>query len=324
MANFSHSQWRRLLASLLFLSLPTTQTTVAAGLPPIRDSQSLGEIVVSPPVMKHSAPTLSLAERVERLEGLLEGQALVEMLMRIETLQRDVQELRGQNEVFSHDIEGMKKRQRDLYMDIDRRLRQVTMQGTRTEQSQASMTPTPSAGLSGDVAGSRSAIVGAAFISGRGEPALQQPVAQGETLPAGGQLDAAPAIDPLAEQSAYRLAFNVLKEGRYEDSIGSFNQFLGAYPNGQYADNAHYWIGEANYVLRRFLAAIESFNQVLNVFPNSPKIPDAMLKIGFSYYELQQWDASRQILEVLIQKFPATTASQLAKNRVQQLKADGR
>jgi tol-pal system protein YbgF len=132
------------------------------------------------------------------------------------------------------------------------------------------------------------------------------------------------AIDPQAEQAAYRQAFEVLKEGRYEDSINAFARFLQTYPEGQYADNAVYWMGEANYVLRRFPQAIENFNQVLSRFPNSPKLADAQLKIGFSHYELQAWPQARQVLEQVLKDFPATTAAQLAQNRLHQMKLDGR
>lgn len=336
MAIFS-DQGRRLTASLLVLSMAQalSSSAWAAGLPPIRESQSLGE-VVAPPPMSNELPSLSVADRVDRLEGLLEGQALVEMLMRIETLQNDVQELRGQNEVYAHEIEGMKKRQRDLYMDIDRRLRQVVVSGVQNMSPSNGDLQNPAMQDSGgqnsgqgiSSMSSQTAVTPSSGIAGVGAGNGAMPQAQANqdspvTNSAGGALQV-PAIDPLAEQSAYRTAFNILKEGRYEDSISGFNQFLSSYPSGQYADNAIYWIGEANYVLRRFSGAIESFNRVLKNYPDSPKLPDAMLKIGFSQYELQQWPQSRQMLEALVQRYPTSTASQLAKSRLQQMKVEDR
>ena len=39
-------------------------------------------------------------------------------------------------------------------------------------------------------------------------------------------------------------------QGRqFEKAITSFNQFLQQYPDGQYAANAHYWLGELYLVL---------------------------------------------------------------------------
>ena len=67
----------------------------------------------------------SLEERVTKLERVLDGQALADLLTRIQRLQQDVQKLRGDLEVQDNDINGIKQRQRDLYLDIDRRLQQL-------------------------------------------------------------------------------------------------------------------------------------------------------------------------------------------------------
>jgi tol-pal system protein YbgF len=67
--------------------------------------------------------------RVERLERLLDSQSLVDMVTRLEQLQREVQSLRGQVEEQNHIIEGLKRRQRELYLDVDRRLSQMEREG---------------------------------------------------------------------------------------------------------------------------------------------------------------------------------------------------
>jgi len=294
---------RRLAPLLLTLGLVLAGPAQARDLPPIRESQAVnGEV-------DGSADSLSLADRVARLEGLLEGQALVEMLVRIEELQKDVQELRGQNEVYAHEVEGMKKRQRDLYMDIDRRLRQLLATTAAAEPGTGAMAAGQGPGqTTGPMTGQAVAVLPGQNVAAGSPAATQDPV---------------PNVDPQAEQADYRQAFAVLKDGRYEDSITAFGQFLQRYPNGQYADNAVYWMGEANYVLRRFPQAIANFQLVMSRFPNSPKLADAMLKIGFSHYELQAWAEARQVLQDLTQRFPATTASQLGKNRLHQMKLDG-
>jgi tol-pal system protein YbgF len=315
----NRQQQRRRLASLLFVSLGLlTVLPVQADLPPIRESRPMGEAPV-PPTTVNDKPTLSLEDRVSRLERLLQGQALVDMMIKIEGLQTEVQELRGQNEVYAHEIEGMKKRQRDLYMDIDRRLRQAT-------DSAAANGSAAAGGQMGMPSASMSAAPSPQMPGGQKQAGQPRP----GVAPAAGAMTTATAaaqeqgvVDPQAEQAAYRTAFDVLKDGRYEDSIAEFNRFLQAYPNGQYADNANYWIGEANYVLRRFQAAIESFKRVTEKYPNSPKLADAKLKIGYSLYELKEWDKARQVLEEVMQDAPSTTASQLAANRLRQMKVEG-
>ena len=133
------------------------------------------------------------------------------------------------------------------------------------------------------------------------------------------------SAEPPGEQEKidYRSAFNLLKEGRYDEAISEFNAFLSQYPHGQFSANAQYWLGEANYVTRRFPAAVEEFNKVLESYPESNKVPDAMLKLGFSYYELSDWDNTNTILNQLVQRYPSSTAAQLAQNRLHRMKIEG-
>ena len=76
------------------------------------------------PLAPAAAPTpqLSAEQRLARLERMLDNQGLVDLLVRLESLQAEVQRLRGEVEVQTHTIAELKKRQRELYLDIDRRL----------------------------------------------------------------------------------------------------------------------------------------------------------------------------------------------------------
>ena len=130
--------------------------------------------------------------------------------------------------------------------------------------------------------------------------------------------------DPAQEQADYKTAFDLLKSGRYDEAMTAYNSFLLRYPNGRYAANARYWLGEANYVTRRFTQALSEFQKVIGSHPDSQKAPDAMLKIGYIHYELQQPDQARQILTGLKQQHPGTTAARLAENRLQKMKLENR
>jgi len=250
--------------------------------------------------------------RVSRLEHIVEGQALTNLLMRLDALQQDIQDLRGISEVQSHQIEGIKQRQRELYLDIDRRLRQ-------TEQAARKAPSTPVHTENG-AGGSQMPVLSAAVPTApAASGASATPAAANPAVSAAGG-----GRDLLAEQVAYQKVFDVLKDGRYDDAIEAFKKFLQRYPNGQFSDNAQYWMAEANYVLRRFSKAIEAFDKVLKRYPDSSKIPDAMLKMGYSYYELKKWQQARKILQELARLYPDSTAAKLAKNRLHRMKLEGR
>jgi len=252
----------------------------------------------------------SLDARVTKLERVMNGQALADLMARIQRLQEDVQKLRGDLEVQDNDINGIKQRQRDLYLDLDRRLQRLESAAA----SAPAASPPPAAAQPG----------GEAASGGSAPMAAMSPATATPATSASGAATAAPAApDPEQEQAAYEKAFDLLKGGHYDDAIAAFHTMLNNYPGGKLADNAQYWIGEAHFAARRFSEAADEFSKVINDYPQSPKVPDAMLKLGFSYYELAAWNKARDTLEKLKGRYPQSTAAQLADRRLQKMKAEG-
>jgi tol-pal system protein YbgF len=239
----------------------------------------------------------TLEERVERVERMVNSQSLLDMLERLETLQQEVQQLRGQVEEQQHTITGLKERQRELYLDIDRRMSRIEREGGGTAPAAAA----PGAG------GSTPALTaspGAAVVA---PPAAGAPaVANDET-----RLQ--------QEREAYQQAFDMLRELRYAQATAAFRDFLQKFPDGRYAHIAQYWLGEAGYAQRDFRQAIADYNALLASYPNSPKRAEAMLKVGYSHYELKEADQARAVLEQLVQQFPDSTEAGQARNLLKRI-----
>ncbi len=72
-----------------------------------------------------SSNAQQLEDRLSRLERKLDSQTLVELLTRMDEMQKELQRLAGDIEFINHEISGIKKRQRDLYVDLDRRIGQI-------------------------------------------------------------------------------------------------------------------------------------------------------------------------------------------------------
>ncbi len=149
---------------------------------------------------------------------------------------------------------------------------------------------------------------------------------QGGTRAGGGLPSAAaPGIAPLPnsapvdpeEQAAYDAAFELLRADKVDEAIQAFQAMLKRWPQGQYADNALYWIGEGYYVRGDYQGALKQFNRLLQEYPGSKKVPDALLKIGFSLYELKQMDQARATLQRIVDEFPDSAAASLAKRRLE-------
>ena len=282
----------------------TSSIPLAAELPPIRESR---------PASKQAAPfmsdtstdndgnkidlsRLSTKERLSRLEKLLDSQAMVEMYISMDGLQQDIQEFRGQSEMDAHRLKRIEERQRELFIDFDRRLRQIEIELSKRPVEALPGTTTPT--------------LGSANGTASGE------VDTGDNAVAG--------VDPRKEQEEYQKALEILRSDRYGEAIRAFKQFLTVYPTGVYAVNAQYWLGEANYVMRRFEQAIKEFTKVMELNPKSSKSPDAMLKMGYSYYEIKDWKGARKVLNDLVKQFPDTTAAELAQNRLHRINVEGK
>lgn len=274
---------------------------------------------VSDAVARQPAPVIEAAgspstpeasgfeKRLQRLERLLDNQALVDLMTRIDSLQNEVQQMVGQMEEQSHNMEQLKKRQRDLYLDIDRRLRDL--EASRSSQSAAPMTPAGGGSVFG---GAVPDVATGGGVSSGGAGASTAT----STAPSA---EAKPGVDPQLERAAYERAFNLLKEGRYDLATAAFKTFVQTYPQGRFADNAQYWLGEANYVQRHFKVALSEFEKVVKNHPNSPKRADALLKMGYTYQELGQDDKARLSLNKVVTSYPNTTAARLAQKRLQDL-----
>lgn len=136
---------------------------------------------------------------------------------------------------------------------------------------------------------------------------------------AGAGDSSAPASD---DKAAYQAAFALLKDSLYDRAIAAFQKFLASYPNSQLADNAQYWLGEANYVNRSFPEAQAAFQKVIDKYPQSRKRPDALLKIGYCQYELNQWEAAKDTLSKVATQFSDTPAGHLAQQRLDKIVAE--
>ena len=225
-------------------------------------------------------------ERLVRLERLLDSKSLVQMMATLEQLQSELSILRGEVEMQTHTLKNIKKRQRDLYVDIDRRLLKLERGGA------SAAAPAP-----------------VATLSSPGKTAAQSPAKKTRQ-------------DVIKEQKAYQQAFDLLRNLRYDKSIVSFRKFLKSYPDGRYAHIAQYWIGEANYAQRNFKNAITDYQVLIKRYPSSPKLAEAMLKISYSYYELKNLGKADLNLQRLIKTYPNSTEAGQARNLLKKVRLE--
>lgn len=288
-------------------------------------------VAVAAPVAAQGS-RLSLADRVARLEQQQSGgdqaQANIQLLNQISELQAEIASLRGMVEQQAFEIEALSKRNRDQYLDLDSRIGRI----------EGGASASPSAAPAGDAGTANPAAVDEIALGGSSapattefeEPEVRAPVEGLVGTAALGGSDTAPAAiesvrgNPEDERRSYDAAFDELKEGRYAEAARRFNSFLQMYPDGDYAPNAQYWLGESYYVTQNYEIALEAFQTLLRRFPNSTKAPDGLLKLGYCQYELRQWNEAEATLNRVMQQYPDTTVARLAQGRLRAMRLEDR
>jgi tol-pal system protein YbgF len=232
-----------------------------------------------------------LEDRLYALEQQIKSQGLVDLFNSVEQIRSDIARLRGQVEVLTYELEQAQKRQRDLYVDLDTRVRKLET------------------GPSGPAASAEGSSAGGVPPIATAPPAFSPPPPSGAPVPR-------PAGDPAAEQRAYDFALDQFKRGDYPGSITNFSNFVKTYPKSPLAASAQYWVGNAHYARKDYRASITAQRALVTAYPDSAKVPDALLNIASAQSDLNDNASARRTLEELIGKYPQSEAAMKAKQRL--------
>ncbi len=242
----------------------------------------------------------SVEDRLKRMERLVNSKGLVDIMVRVESMQSELQRLVGEIEVQKHTLDEIKKRQRDLYVDLDRRILQIERGSGSVQSSAPSVQTMP---MQHTETKSKNNVASSSVRT--------QNVTRPKTVV---------KKKKEGEQIAYQKAFDLLRALRYEKATNAFRQFLSDYPNGRYAHIAQYWLAETSYHTRKYDVAVKDYQTLINQYPKSPKRADALLKIGYSQFELQAYSKAKSVLKKLIQSYPGTTEAGQAENLLQKIR----
>jgi tol-pal system protein YbgF len=268
------------------------------------------------------------------------NRGVVQLLNQVEQLNGEISRLRGQIEVLNNEINNAQKRQRDMYVDLDTRLRRIEQQGAaagKKEQESLSQLEERVRKLEQAVATPTGAIPAPVSTTAAAPTVPANPPPPAAASPATTPAAAAPVAvataasptlppatlssgDSAAIQRAYDNAFSNYRINDYQGAIRGFDSFLKTYPKHPLAANAQYWIGESYFQLHDYRAAIEAQRRLLGTWPDSAKVPDALLIIGTAESTMGDSAAARRTFEDLIAKYPATDSAEKAKGRLARLK----
>jgi tol-pal system protein YbgF len=237
--------------------------------------------------------------RLARIEKVVANNSLLELSNQMGELRADLRAVHNDIDQLNHALDTSRKQQRDLYADVDQRLKVLEARSGVVASGGAASSVGPAAPGAGGAGAAGAAAAAAAAGGAVGD--------SGQTTAAG------------SDTAAYQAAFGLLKNSQFDQAIAAFQQFLTTYPDSSLADNAQYWLGEAYYVNKSFPEALAAFQRVASQYPQSRKVPDALLKVGYCYYELKQLQEAHDTLAQVVASYPDTPAGKLAQARLEKM-----
>jgi len=213
-----------------------------------------------------------IERRLGALERVLASGSLIDLTVQVDELQRQTAEIRGRTETLEHNSEGTSDRQRDLYVDLDNRIRELE----RSQQARPVAVPAVAAAAPGRLpvpGGSDRENYEAAF------ELLKQQQYENAGMAFQQFLTSFPDSQ-LADNAQYWLAEAYYVTDKFEEALIQFQLVLSGYPRSRKIPDALLKIGYSYYELGRWDGARAALERVRNDHGDSTaaRLADQRLK----------------------------------------------
>lgn len=220
------------------------------------------------------------SSRISKMEEAIRGslttqQSMLELVNQIELLKREIQSLRGQIEVVNNGVESTAKRQRDMYVDLDARLRKLEQGGAAPPAADAGASPAPAAPAAPAVA--------AGVEESRIYEAAQQQRRTGNFQGAINSFQSFLTQYPrsnLAHRAQYWIGDSYFNLRDYRNAIASQQKLLSAWPDSASAPDAMLNIASSQAELGDNASARKSMDALVSRFPSSEAAEKAKRRLA--------------------------------------------
>jgi tol-pal system protein YbgF len=294
---------------------------------------AVGALVVAGALPVDSLAKPSLEERIDHLEHLLENKVTIEVLNDVEALKAEMQELRGKLDEQHHATEVLTQRQEKLFLDLEQRIGQLPKNSATPQFADKHATSSSSYVIPAPPKVEHSLpsvpVKPVAKIENKLPQAKPKEIASNgveirslteEKNTNGGKAS--------SEQEAYNAAYKLVDTKHYQEALVAFKDFLWQFPDGQYAANANYWLGEI--YLSQWHSdrtnkanldnAINSFKTVIAKYARHHKAADSLLKLGIIEADRDNLPAAKEYFTQLKQQYPGSSRAHMADMRLKNLK----
>ncbi|CAL7963798.1 Cell division coordinator CpoB [Gammaproteobacteria bacterium] len=268
---------------------------------------------IAAPVPAISTSGLSSDQRINKLEQQISNLNEQSLTTKIDELQQRFQKLSGQIEDQKHQIEQLNSQLRSFYQDLNQRLEKPGSEKAglgKAKTSELAVVDTASNASIAPVTTTGEVVEVIPNSAGASSTTMTADVAATKKND-----EAKPKTDKasLKEQQMYQTAIDLLPDKKYEASGNKLRDYLRIYPKGIYVANAHYWLGEINFLQKNYDAAEEEFKIVTDKYSKSKRASDAMFKLALVHQNQGRDAQAKQELKQVMKRYSGTSAAQLAK-----------
>lgn len=211
---------------------------------------------------------IKLAEldaRVTRIERVVSNNSLLELSNQLESMRADVRALHNDIDELNHSVDTSRKQQRDLYADLDQRLKALESRGGSAGAVAAPAGPgTPSASGSTNIppAMTDTAAYQTAFA--------QLKDSQYDQAIAGFQQFLITYPDSsLADNAQYWLGEAYYVNKSFNEALTAFQRVVSKYPQSRKVPDALLKVGYCQYELKQWQAAKDVLSQVASTYSDT-------------------------------------------------------
>ena len=209
-------------------------------------------------------------ERLKKIDAALanatDRSVLIDMASQLENLRNEMARMRGQLEVLANQNETAERRQKDLYLDIDTRLRKLEQVAEKSAEKPAATGPAEAS------PGENKAYQAALDQFKLGNYALAVSAMQGflVTYPS----------SPLASNAQYWIGMAYSGQRDYKSSIAAQRKLLATWPESDKAPDALLSIASSQETMGDRKAAQKTLQDVIAMYPASSSAASAKQRLA--------------------------------------------
>lgn len=264
----------------------------------------------------YSAPQNNTALQAPAMQVESSANEPTDLVNTVTQLQQQVRNLQGQLEVQAHQIDQLTQAQKNIYLQLENK----SPTNAAIDTAAAALTTVTVSTATAPKNNEGISVKPTATTTPSATTPTPAPAAAGASTAAAASTTGS---NDEKQKALYDQGYQFITKQQYSEASNSMNEYLTQYPKGDYAANAHYWLGEIGLVSGDLNSAQTHFQAVVTQFPNNPKVSDAQLKLGYIYYQQGKWALARQTLQSLVQQYPNTSAATLATQRLQDMNQQG-